>query len=115
MRPTLVLIVEDERVLARELSDSLADMGYSIDGPCLSLSAGIDLAWRSDCDVALLDINLGGELVFPVADILEARHVPFVFFSASSRRLLPEKYANRPLLEKPAEPGLISKALAQVI
>ena len=66
-------------------------------------------------DLALLDINLGGERVFPVADVLAAADTPFIFLSGHSRSVLPECYADVPFLQKPCGPEALLQAVNALV
>ncbi|HEX8471410.1 MAG TPA: response regulator, partial [Brevundimonas sp.] len=75
-----VLIVEDEYVIAMEIAGILEDCGAEIVGPAGSVSLAIQLiAQEAPIDAAVLDVNLGRERVFPVAETLNLRNIPFVF------------------------------------
>ncbi|MEG3084578.1 response regulator [Sphingomonas sp. PB2P12] len=77
-----ILLVEDEYMLALDLQNELEDRGAFILGPEASVDGALRrVAQESRIDAAVLDVNLGGEFVFPVADALLARHVPFIFSS----------------------------------
>ena len=94
-----VLVVEDEYLVATLMEDMLASAGCIVAGPIPRLAQALDAASKEACDVAVLDVNLAGERVYPVADILAQRNVPFVFVTGYG--VLPGEYANRPRLCKP--------------
>ena len=96
-----VLLVEDEGLVAMMLEDILEDLGCEIAGSLASVESA--LAWIEDggsADLALLDVNLSGKPVFPVADALEARGVPFVFATGYGEGHDP-RFKDTPLLGKP--------------
>jgi CheY-like chemotaxis protein len=100
-KPLRVLLVEDEGLVAMMLEDLLADLGCEVAGSLASVGAA--LAWieaGGAADVALLDIDLSGEPVFPVADALRARGVPFVFATGYGEGHDP-RFKDAPLLGKP--------------
>ena len=74
-----VLVVEDEYLVATLMENMLASAGCVVAGPIPRLAQALDAASSEACDVAVLDVNLAGERVYPVADILAQRNVPFVF------------------------------------
>jgi DNA-binding response OmpR family regulator len=74
-----VLVVEDEPLVAMMVEDMLTDLGYAVIGPAMQLADGIRLAQSEEFDAAVLDINLNGARSFPVADVLQARGIPFLF------------------------------------
>lgn len=99
--PPRILIVEDDNLAAEALQVSLEDAGYLTLAPAASVATALECLKRNTVDAALLDINLGGELVFPVADALAARGVPFVFVSACTRSDIPPEHRDRPIVTKP--------------
>ena len=96
-----VLVVEDEAMVAMMLEDMLDDLGCQVVGPAASLAAGLELARSAPLDAAVLDVNLAGEKVFPIADALSERGVPFVFATGYGRAGLREKDTARPVVQKP--------------
>ncbi len=74
-----VLVVEDEPLVAMMIEDMLTDLGYTVVGPAMQLADGLRLAETAQFDAAVLDINLNGARSFPVADVLQARGIPFLF------------------------------------
>ena len=96
-----VFVVEDEIMIRMLLEDMLSDLGYGIAASAGGLDEAIALAQNSDFDVAILDVNLNGNAVYPVADLLTQRGVPFVFSTGYGERGLPEPYRDRPTLQKP--------------
>src|SRR3954470_24483610 len=71
--PCRVLVVEDEALIAMLVEDMIHDSGGEMVGPAAKLSDAVDLARNAQADVALLDLNLGGALAYPVADVLRQR------------------------------------------
>lgn len=99
-----VLVVEDEYFLARELERGLRAAGSVVIGPVPSIEAALDLlAGDPAPEVALLDINLGGEKVFPVADALTARSIPFVFTTGYDEADILARFSGTPRLQKPID------------
>jgi len=98
-----VLIVEDEALVALVLADQLSDMGLSVVGPCSNVTEAKTAVAESDFEVAILDVNLGGELVYPVADLLVSRGTPFVFVTGYGRESIDRRFAGVSVLEKPVE------------
>lgn len=111
-----VLIVEDNPILAYDISDLVEEFGASPIGPALDLEAGIRLVSENELDAALLDIDLGGEYVWPIAEALDRHKVPFAFVSAQCRDdEVPEAFRSRPCIDKPALPSEIIEALVGFI
>lgn len=98
-----VMVVEDEALVALVLADQLAELGLSVVGPCSSVAEAKAVADEGDFEAAILDVNLGGELVYPVADLLSARGIPFVFVTGYGRESIDRRFADIPVLEKPVE------------
>jgi DNA-binding response OmpR family regulator len=99
-----VLVVEDEFILAMSLEEDLKDGGFVVVGPFSSLAAGLGASASEAFDIAVLDINLNGEMVFPLADALSARGVPFVFVTGYGAAQLPERYRTANRIPKPYDP-----------
>jgi CheY-like chemotaxis protein len=98
-----ILVVDDETLIAMLLEDMLLDLGCNVVGPAGAVAPAIALIEANDrmLDGALLDINLRGELVYPVADALKARDVPFVFVTGYASHGIDPRYAAVPALGKP--------------
>lgn len=106
-----VLVVEDEILVAMLIEDILADLGCEVVGPASRVAAAIDLARSAEIDVAFLDVNVAGEEVFPVAEALAARGIPFVFVSGYGDEALEGSFVGRPTLKKPFPPDDLGAAL----
>lgn len=109
-----ILVVEDEFLLADELQHELEDAGAEVIGPAATVASALNMLQATDgLDGALLDMNLGmaGEKVYPVADALAARGVPFVFVTGYDGHTLDERYAHVPRCVKPVDVGAAAQAL----
>jgi len=107
-----ILVVEDDFTIASNLTKSLEKLGASIIGPANSVASAMALIESAEkLDAAVLDIHLGSEKVFPVAQALLARGVPFVFTTGYSQASLPRAFAKQDLCEKPIN----TRALAQLL
>jgi len=95
-----VLVVEDEPLVAMALEHMLADSGSAVIGPASSLKQGLRLIHEEAVDGAVLDVNLCGEMVFPLADALAGQGVPFVYVTGYGK-LLRDSNHGRPVLQKP--------------
>lgn len=112
--PKSVLIVEDEAFIAWDLADMLGDEGFDVVGPAATLSEGMNLAQAEAIDFALLDINLGPETVWPLAERLEGMKVPFLLVTADLRHPeLSGRFSHAPRLGKPAQKADILAAIRQ--
>ncbi|RDJ03893.1 response regulator [Rhizobium grahamii] len=97
-----ILVVEDEYMLATDLQRELEAMGAIVIGPAGQLDAALDLVQGEDAiEAAILDINLGGEEAYSVADLLISRKIPFVFATGYERSTIPARFKAVPICEKP--------------
>ena len=108
-----LLIVEDEYTIAFDLADTLGAAGAITLGLTSSLAEALALVEADQhLDGAVLDINLNGELVYPVADALRARSVPFVFATGYDARVIPAAYAEVPRYEKPVDADQLARGIS---
>ena len=96
-----ILVVEDELMIRMLLEDMLGELGYTVAAAAANMGEALEAAKNADFDLAILDVNLNGEPVSPVADALVARGVPFVFATGYGEHGLPAPYRDRPTLKKP--------------
>jgi PAS domain S-box-containing protein len=111
---TRILIVEDESLLAMELKEFLQAAGYKIVGPFSDLARATEAAHREPIDLAVLDSNLNGEMVYPLADELSAQGVPFIFVTGYGAPNLPERFRSAPRVSKPFDPAALINALQRL-
>jgi CheY-like chemotaxis protein len=109
-----VLVVEDEIMIRMLLEDMLDDLGYEVVGTAATLDEALGLASQADIELAILDVNLNGSPVYPVADALAVRKVPFIFSTGYGEQGLPEDYRECQLLQKPFQLENLERALAMV-
>jgi CheY-like chemotaxis protein len=112
---TRVFIVEDEALVLMVLEDSLTGLGCDVVASALYLDEALAKAGEHSFDVAILDANLGGQSVGPVADLLAGRGIPFIFASGYGPLSLPESHRERPLLAKPFAAAELRAALLEVV
>lgn len=98
-----VLVVEDEALVAMLVEDMLSDFGCEVIGPAGSIRQALDAIASDPPDAAILDVNLGGEPVYPVADALRRCHAPFVLATGYGEMGVAEGYRDAPVLQKPFE------------
>ncbi|KPH05843.1 response regulator (plasmid) [Rhizobium acidisoli] len=111
-----VLVVEDEFMLAEDLSQELAEAGAVVIGPAQSLERAIALLATPDIlDAAVLDVNLQGVPVYPVADALLARHVPFIFTTGYDASVLPARFQSMGCCSKPIDMRRLMECLQTAI
>lgn len=110
-----VLIAEDEFLVALSLEEDLRGHGCEIIGPFSRLSDARKAAEEQGIDVALLDVNMNGEMAYPVADALSARSIPFIFLSGYGATTFPEQYRNSPRVPKPYDPSMLIKEIRKIL
>lgn len=109
-----LLMVEDEAYLAMSLKELLSGAGYRV-LHAARLEDALRIADQERMDGALLDINVHGEMVYPLADRLQSRGVPFTFVSAYSAISIPMKFRHYPLVQKPYTIDAIMEAVAAML
>lgn len=112
--PRCVLVAEDESLLAMLVEDVLSDAGYRV-LKAARLPAALALAGSEHLDAAILDINLDGTAVFPVAEALRALGVPFLFASGYGQAGIPDEFHGVPVLQKPYLPATLHRAVADLL
>ncbi|MGH6737052.1 MAG: response regulator [Methyloceanibacter sp.] len=106
-----VLVVEDEALIALQLEDMLTELGCAVVGPASRVAQALQLLDGEKVDAAVLDLNIAGELVYPVADALAHRGLPYIFATGYGVEGLTERYRDRPVLEKPFPRRDLRKAM----
>jgi CheY-like chemotaxis protein len=104
-----VLLVEDEALVAMMIQEFLREYGRAVVGPISTASEALVTAQAGDFDGAILDINLGDGMAYPVAEILSARGVPFVFLTGYEADTVDERFSQVPVLQKPIERQMLQK------
>jgi CheY-like chemotaxis protein len=113
--PARILVVEDEYLIRMLLEDMLADLGHTVAAAVGTIAEAKELATDGDFNCAVLDVNLDGQEIFPVADILVKRAMPFVFVTGYGEGSLPEAYRGHPTLQKPFQAERLEKTLASLL
>jgi len=109
-----VLVVEDQFLVSLAIIDLLESIGCQIVGPAARLTAAVKLAQSETLDAAVLDIDIAGEMVWPAAEELQRRGVPFLFLTAYSLNVVPALFAAIPCLEKPLEKNQLLRHLCAI-
>jgi len=97
-----LLLVDDEAIVGMEMESHLRSLGYSVIGPLLRLQEAMDAVnSHQDIDGAILDINVRGGLIYPVAEILVKKGIPFILVTGYSLNTIREEFRKYPMLHKP--------------
>ena len=110
-----ILLVEDDDLVAMAIEDLLEELGCKVVANAGSIDEAVAKSRAGGFECALLDVNLNGEEVFPVAEILAAQGVPFVFTSGYGSWALPEAFRARPIVSKPFRMEALSSALSTAL
>jgi two-component sensor histidine kinase/DNA-binding response OmpR family regulator len=107
-----MLIAEDEALVAIMMEDLAVELGWSVVGPFAKAADALAAAKDDDIQAALLDVNLGGESVYAVADALTARGVPFVFTTGYGAESIDRRFASTPILQKPIDRHVLEQVFS---
>jgi CheY-like chemotaxis protein len=111
-----ILVVEDSPVVGPFTAELLADLGCDVVGPAPNMAAARELVESGErIDAAMMDVHIRGDVVFALCDLLEARGVPFVLTSGYADWQMPDKWEDRPRLQKPYTINDVEQALAKLI
>jgi CheY-like chemotaxis protein len=106
-----VFLVEDEAMIRMMVADMLLELGYSVAAEAGDINEAIKLASSTEFDIAILDVNVNGKVISPVAELIRTRNRPFIFATGYGSQGVPEEYRDRPALQKPFQ----IESLAQMI
>ena len=109
-----VLVVEDDAMVCIMLEDMLGELGYIVAAQAARIDGALEAVRTGAFDLAILDINVGGEAISPVAEALAARGTPFLLATGDDERGLPELYRDRPMLAKPFRIDSLERTLQSV-
>ncbi len=104
-----VLLVEDEILVAMMMKDILTELGFSVVGPFSRLGEAMVAAVHEEINAGIIDVNLGGEFVYPVADVLAARNIPFVFITGYGVESIDSRFGYVPIVKKPVQRQVLQK------
>jgi CheY-like chemotaxis protein len=110
-----VFLVEDEVMIRMMVADMLEELGYSIAAEAGDITEAIRIAGSAEFDVAILDVNVNGKVISPVAEVLTSRNKPFVFATGYGAQGLPEDFRDRPTLQKPFQMETLAQVLAATL
>ena len=110
-----VFLVEDEVMIRMMVADMLRELGYTIAAEAGEIGEAMRLAETAFFDLAILDINVNGKIISPVAELLKARNLPFIFATGYGFSGLPEEYRDRPALQKPFQIEILDQMIDTVL
>jgi DNA-binding response OmpR family regulator len=110
-----VFLVEDEVMIRMMVADMLAELGFSVAAEAGDINEAIELAQSADFDIAILDVNVKGKLIWPVAELIKARNRPFIFATGYGASGFPEEHHDRPVIQKPFQLELLSRTIYSVL
>lgn len=110
-----VLLIEDEVMIRMMVADMLEELGYAIAGEAGDVDEGVRLVQLTDFDIAILDVNLNGRVISPVAQAVQMRGLPFVFATGYGAAGLPEQFRDRPTLQKPFQIETLANTIETVL
>lgn len=108
---TSVLLVEDEVMIRMMVADMLEELGYAIAAEAGDIDEGVRLVQATDFDIAILDVNVNGKVISPVAEAIQMRDIPFVFATGYGAQGVPEKFRDRPTLQKPFQIETLARTI----
>lgn len=114
-RGLTVMVVEDEAIVSFMIEDMLLDRGCETVWHASSVDEALGMLEARQPHLAVLDVNLGGELVFPVATRLERAQIPFVFATGYGRNGVLHDWAHHPIVHKPYDGNTLAQALAALL
>ena len=106
-----ILVVEDSPVVGPFTADLLSDLGCEVIGPAPNMAAARELVEHGGFDAAVMDVHIRGERVFSLCDMLAAKKIPFVLTSGYADWNMPQKWRDRPRLQKPYTIDQVEEAL----
>jgi CheY-like chemotaxis protein len=110
-----VLVVEDEVMIRMMVTDMLVDLGHSIAAEAGEIDEALRLAESADFDLAILDVNVNGRTIEPVARAVERRKLPLLFSTGYSVDALPESFRGHPSLQKPFRIDTLQSAIDEAL
>jgi len=106
-----ILLVEDEAFVAMMMRDLIAEIGFHVVGPCGTITDALEHLDRHALVAAVLDVNLAGEKIYPLAEQLSGRGIPFVFVTGYAADAIDGRFASVPVLQKPVDGPALRRAL----
>lgn len=113
-RQVSVLLVEDETLIRMMIAGMVEELGHTVVAEAGNINDALALARTANFEIAILDINVGGERIEPVAEIVAGRRLPFMFASGYGAAGAPPKFRDRPILQKPFLIERLGKAIEEL-
>jgi CheY-like chemotaxis protein len=113
--PRSIFLVEDEVMIRMMVSDMLEELGYRIAAEAGDIDEALRLVQCTDFDVAILDVNVNGKVISPVAEAVQLRKRPFIFATGYGVQGLPEKFRDRPAVQKPFQMDTLARVIENTL
>src|SRR3984885_3348330 len=110
-----IFLVEDEVMIRMMVADMLEELGYNVAAEAGEIGDALKLAQSVEFDLAILDVNVNGKVISPVADVIAARNRPFIFATGYGSSGLPAEYRDRPALQKPFQIETLGGAIEHAL
>jgi CheY-like chemotaxis protein len=106
-----VFLVKDDVLIRMMVADMLEELGYRVAAEAGEIDEALKLAHSTDFDFAILDVNINGKVISPVADVIKTRNLPFIFATGYGCSDLPEEHRDHPALHKPYQIGTLARTI----
>ncbi|MBC7577573.1 response regulator [Tardiphaga sp.] len=110
-----VFLVEDEVMIRMMVADMLEELGYSVAAEAGEINEAVRLAGSTEFDIAILDVNVNGKVISPVAEVIQGRGRPFIFATGYGAQGLPQEFRDRPTLQKPFQMETLAQVIASTL
>ena len=110
-----VFLVEDEVMIRMMVADMLDELGYSVAAEAGEINEAIKLAQSTEFDIAILDVNVNGKVISPVAELIKARNRPFIFATGYGASGIKAEWSEVPVLQKPFQSSELAAAIDRAI
>jgi DNA-binding NtrC family response regulator len=114
-RHVSVFLVEDEALIRMMMVDMVEELGHIVVAEAANIQEASALAETAEFEIAILDVNVGGERIDPVAEIIAGRGLPFIFASGYGAVGAPQRFRDRPILQKPFQLEWLGKAIEETV
>lgn len=115
LRGLRILVVEDQAPIALQVEDMLVESECEVVGPASRVEQALKLLEEQAVDAAVLDLNIAGEMVYPVAEVMDTRGLPYVFATGCDPSDLAGPYKQKPVLQKPFSRRTLLEAMQEIV